>query len=1569
MSTIFVSSTFQDMQQERDILQNSVLPRIKELAKQYGKNIDLCDLRWGVNSIGMSESESTAKVLQVCFDEIDNARPFFIAILGDRYGWIPDSSIVESSITGRNIDHTEMAGKSVTEMEILYGALKNSESSDVRFYFREITNKRRGLFLNPDLPKHFISENSDDKKRMRALKEVINARFPEQVRTYSVSWDKKISRLDGMEYFAETLYRDLEEMITRRWGPIPELSEYEYQLNQYQFAIDSDSYIANSLDDLLSSESHPDNLKLNESFMSAQNYVLTSRDEHSLNLLFSSLCKKYQSANATVVPYECSQSVLSSSTENMLLFFIHILAESISKDANVPTSAHDCDRLCLIDKFHAVLAQTDELLEHPMILAIRNIQYLDKDNIFDWFPLRKFKNIRFILSCDKIFPAPSQFKENTLEFYFQDNRIFSRNRLIKSYMARYHKELDNQVFFALLDKAKDKDDQYLELLMQRLLVLSQEDFEIIKNNGDGIDKISQYLQNIIAEAQNNTAEFISSQLTLLEKETDHRFVRAVLAILLLLPYGISVTDLSRVLKEGNVVFTTLDMTLLCRRFPSVVNVTLDGYYRVIHTPATNILSDYLVAEMTEWIRHLEHYMATLHTEDVLSGTEHASEGLYRSQYLEVALKSGKKTALAEYLKKVDYDVPYIALIIAQLLLKEGLNEALKENIRQLTMSDISWMASDLYDYLSDQKILLNNGFAFGFIDIWKTMLSCLNRINDSSEEKNYIKFKLLYELGEVAYLHNMDDASDYLIDAKSVSKMNFRQYPNRLWKKIHGIELSEKEKYQGYDGLGLNKNDGEVDPVMFGFHGEIEDMEFEQSWSDKVRVINNYLSHIYRKRGDVAAAEALEAESKSITHISDPDPHRKGENQLVPGITIIRPDEFDKDKVRKETIKKQPYKPDLRRNSAIQIAKEARKLQDEENREAAIIKYEESNEILMEIYEDGQTGEFYDMNGVVGNPYDIRVMIQKECARDIGLNINGIIQCVPIRENSQQLKAYLDEMLKWAQIYDDYRNNKQSKSDLEHYYLLSAEVYYRFQNAALYCDRILHAVDQYFTYRLEAHMKGEQTDERIMQDRVKANDILYQTVIENPQIGSQITDLLLRQSNATVKANDFNGFVQLTYLVENLFRWMRENNLDWVGTHCSLEFIFFSNIENQCMLWEQHQMTDRLHHDADRLVELLHHVRESRNALKGIQSVLRYCMLLFHSGEYQDAIPYADAILELLCRTSELPCIELASIYEKLLAMYSEAELFESAQIVAEQNIALLNRMEQTGYTEAFYSSNITPSQFQSFLVSKKIISYLNYAVALSRMENHEEAERYLCMADELSAEHPDVVSSESGILHRIALFRKNGLPKPKRNEDSEKAYRRHKNEIETALSKYLKGDPFDISKLQYVEKTIREMTDMPEHEIYKNPYSIAKYYHVLSMLYASLDRKDLAVKMLTHAAKIADNDGSKEELYAEIYSDMCTYIDGSAEKLLYVQKALKIYENLQNEGKDYSHNSYAMVLFNLGLILMQQGEYKLALEYAKKSSSIWDKILISKPDEQVNAYLSESKRLIAFLGSKIDQG
>ena len=71
MKKVFVSSTFQDMQQERDAIHNLVMPSVNKIAKQYGEYIDLLDLRWGVNTSEMNEEEACKKVVDSCLDAID----------------------------------------------------------------------------------------------------------------------------------------------------------------------------------------------------------------------------------------------------------------------------------------------------------------------------------------------------------------------------------------------------------------------------------------------------------------------------------------------------------------------------------------------------------------------------------------------------------------------------------------------------------------------------------------------------------------------------------------------------------------------------------------------------------------------------------------------------------------------------------------------------------------------------------------------------------------------------------------------------------------------------------------------------------------------------------------------------------------------------------------------------------------------------------------------------------------------------------------------------------------------------------------------------------------------------------------------------------------------------------------------------------------------------------------------------------------------------------------------------------------------------------------------------------
>ena len=70
MKSIFVSSTFKDMQYERDLINNYIWPKLNHLANKYNERLYFTDLRWGVNTEDLDSDEVSKKVLEVCFDEI-----------------------------------------------------------------------------------------------------------------------------------------------------------------------------------------------------------------------------------------------------------------------------------------------------------------------------------------------------------------------------------------------------------------------------------------------------------------------------------------------------------------------------------------------------------------------------------------------------------------------------------------------------------------------------------------------------------------------------------------------------------------------------------------------------------------------------------------------------------------------------------------------------------------------------------------------------------------------------------------------------------------------------------------------------------------------------------------------------------------------------------------------------------------------------------------------------------------------------------------------------------------------------------------------------------------------------------------------------------------------------------------------------------------------------------------------------------------------------------------------------------------------------------------------------------
>lgn len=163
---IFLSSTFSDMQEERSALVKC-FEKLKLTAARRNVTLSLLDLRWGVTD----EEARSGKVISVCLNEIERSYPFFIGLLGNRYGYSPDPSDVS-----KNPDLLERypwlnadiaAERSITEIEMLYGALRHIEHPvEAEFYIKQ-------------------TSDPDDNIKQTALKETICRQKQYPVEDYS----------------------------------------------------------------------------------------------------------------------------------------------------------------------------------------------------------------------------------------------------------------------------------------------------------------------------------------------------------------------------------------------------------------------------------------------------------------------------------------------------------------------------------------------------------------------------------------------------------------------------------------------------------------------------------------------------------------------------------------------------------------------------------------------------------------------------------------------------------------------------------------------------------------------------------------------------------------------------------------------------------------------------------------------------------------------------------------------------------------------------------------------------------------------------------------------------------------------------------------------------------------------------------------------------------------------------------------------------------------------------------------------------------------------------------------
>ncbi len=186
MIRVFISSTFEDMQEERTELLQGVFPRLRREFSGRAVSIVAVDLRWGITR----EQSSRGDVVETCLSEIDNCRPFFVGMLGSRYGSRAHS--IPSSTLERHPWLRDTVDRSVFELELRYGSLGlHAESSRPLLYVR-----------------HDETQAPDERNAHSGLPRL--AELKEQVRKHAGYRGPEYERI---EEFSQRVYSDLREQI------------------------------------------------------------------------------------------------------------------------------------------------------------------------------------------------------------------------------------------------------------------------------------------------------------------------------------------------------------------------------------------------------------------------------------------------------------------------------------------------------------------------------------------------------------------------------------------------------------------------------------------------------------------------------------------------------------------------------------------------------------------------------------------------------------------------------------------------------------------------------------------------------------------------------------------------------------------------------------------------------------------------------------------------------------------------------------------------------------------------------------------------------------------------------------------------------------------------------------------------------------------------------------------------------------------------------------------------------------------------------------------------------------
>ncbi len=454
---VFISSTFRDMQEERDYLVKFIFPQLRKLCEQRGVAWSEVDLRWGITA----EQSAEEQVLPICLEEIQRCRPYFIGILGERYGWVPDK--INQALIEREPWLAKHLHHSVTELEILHGVLNNPEmAGKVLFYFRDPASIQH---LPAERQKNYLEVLNHDEIEKYGREEAQKRTQDRQTKLIEL---KERIRKSGMplkegfqnpQQLGAWVLEDMTAIINRIYPenlqPTPlkleGLIHEAFAVNRAKVYIGGEKYFK-KIDEYLSTD-HLPLVVLGESGIGKSallaNWGLKYRKEH---------------PDTLVLMHFVGASVVSGDWAAMLRRILSELQERFDIDGEIPTDVNE-----LREVFSDWLFKADQKGHVLLIIDALN-QMEDKQGAQEltWLPDTFPDSVKVILSTLPGKPLDSLNKRGYPVLLIEPLSRQEQEEFIQKFLAQYSKQLDAQQVRMIVENPKFTNPLGLRILLDEL---------------------------------------------------------------------------------------------------------------------------------------------------------------------------------------------------------------------------------------------------------------------------------------------------------------------------------------------------------------------------------------------------------------------------------------------------------------------------------------------------------------------------------------------------------------------------------------------------------------------------------------------------------------------------------------------------------------------------------------------------------------------------------------------------------------------------------------------------------------------------------------------------------------------------------------------------------------------------------------------------------------------------------------------------------------------------------------------------------------------------------------------